>query len=72
MTQEFIKELQDKFLGKRIRVPWNSAYSYRDSDTVTGICTFIGINEHFPSWNLQVTVDRLPLTNVDHTKIELL
>jgi hypothetical protein len=59
------KELQDKYLGKRIRV------SFKD-DTVTGICKFIGHNPYLPSWELQVTIDRFPISNVDETKIELL
>lgn len=59
------KELQDNYLGKRIRVP------FRDS-TVTGICKFIGHNPHLPTWELQVTIGRLPISNVDETKIELI
>lgn len=74
MTEQFIKELQDKFLGKKIRVPWinNTGFGIvRDNDSIVGICEFIGPNKHFPSFGLQVTIGRMPIRNVDHTKIEL-
>ena len=74
MTEKFVKELQDKFLGKRIRVPWENKTGFgikRPDDCVVGICEFIGPNPTFPSWGLQVTIGRMPITNVDYKKIEL-
>jgi hypothetical protein len=72
MTKELEKQLQDKFLGKRIRIPWvNPSGMGTNQDTITGICNFIGINENFPTFGLQVTIERTPIRDVDHTKIQL-
>lgn len=74
MNDKFVKELQDKFLGKRISVPWTNTTGFGTkipNDTVVGICEFIGPNPLFPSWGLQVTIGRMPITNVDYTKIKL-
>jgi hypothetical protein len=74
MTEKFVKELQDKFLGKKIRVPWVNESGFgivRENDTITGICEFIGPNPTFPSFGLQVTIGRMPIRNVDYKKIEL-
>ena len=74
MNDKLIKQLQDKFLGKRIKVPWVNTSGFgikRPDDCVVGICEFIGPNPNFPSWGLQVTIGRMPITNVDYTKIEL-
>lgn len=74
LNNEQIKALQDKFLGKRIRIPCNNTTGFGinvPGSTVTGVCFFIGYNPHCPSWELQVTLNRTPYTNVDHTKIEL-
>ena len=70
LTPQQIKQLQDKFLGKRILVPWI------DNDGnlgfVGGKCEFIDYNPKFPSWGLQVTVSRMPIQNVDPSKIRLI
>lgn len=74
MDDKLIKELQDKFLGKRIRVPYTNTTGYGTktaNDSVVGLCQFIGPNPNFPTWGLQVTLDRMPITNVDYKKIEL-
>jgi hypothetical protein len=73
LTPQQIKQLQDKFLGKRIKVPIQKRADGMGSynSTVTGDCQFIGYNPMFPSFGLQVTLDRMPITNVDHTKIKL-
>lgn len=72
MTEQ---QLQDKFLGKRIKLPWinNTGYGIvQDNDSITGICGFIGYNKHMPNWGLQVTIDRTAITHVDYTKIQII
>jgi hypothetical protein len=74
MNDKLIKELQDKFLGKRISVPWVNKTGYGiviDGEVVVGVCQFIGPNINFPSFGLQVTIDRMPIRNVDYKKIKL-
>jgi hypothetical protein len=74
MDDKLIKELQDKFLGKRISVPWVNKTGFGiviDGEVVVGVCQFIGPNPTFPSFGLQVTIDRMPIRNVDYKKIKL-
>lgn len=69
MTEKEIAEARDKFLGKRIKV---RNVSYRETlHTVTGTCTFLGINEFFPKKGLQVTVNRLPVWGIRLEDISL-
>lgn len=75
LNDEQLKALQDKFLGKRVKVPFvnNSGYGIkREDDYVVGICKYLDYNPFFPGRGLQITVDRLPITDVDYRKIELL
>jgi hypothetical protein len=65
IPQEIIDQLREQFLGKRIIV-------HGDGGRFVGVCNFLGHNEFFPSWGLQVTLDRMPVTNVEIKKIELL
>lgn len=65
ITPELKKLLEEQFLGKRISVKTKTG-------TIAGICQFIGNNEFFPSWGLQVTVSRMPLTNVEIKNISLI
>lgn len=74
LTDEQLKQLQDKFLGKRVKVPWVNSTGYgikREDDYVIGKCEYLGYNPFFPSRGLQITVDRMPINDVDHRKIEL-
>lgn len=71
MTAEFIKQLQNKYLGKTITIPFVREGKIYNEDTITGICNFIGPNSHLPKWELQITIDRTPISNVDYTKIKL-
>ena len=65
LTVDMQKILEDQFLGKRVIV------KTKDGE-FGGICTFIGENEYFPSWGLQVTVGRCPLNNVLIKNIKLI
>lgn len=57
-------KLKDLFLGKKISLINNAV-------KVVGVCDFIGHNEYFPSWGLQVTIERMPIINVNYTKIKI-
>ena len=67
-----MNELQKKYLGKKIKVPIDNKILNTNLRYIIGNCDFIGYNEYLPSWGLQVTIDRLPISNVDVTKIELI
>ena len=64
INETIIKELNDRFPGKRISVENNKG-------KWVGNSTFIGNNEHFPSFELQVTLDRTPVTNIKINLIKL-
>lgn len=66
LTNEQVKELQDKFLNKNISVMENNG------KITGGLCTFIGYNEFIPSWGLQVTLSRTPVTNFELKSIKLI
>lgn len=55
-----------KWIGKRVLVI--------DSKNVKigGILEYVGYNENFPSWGIQVTIGRLPITNVDLDNVSLI
>jgi len=73
LSNDKIKELNDKFLGKRIEIPHRHSQGLGSpKETVAGICTFIGYNSHFPNKGLQVTIDRMPIINVDYTQIKFI
>ena len=65
ITPEIKKMLEDQFLGKRVMVKTKIG-------KIGGICQFIGNNEYIPSFGLQVTVSRMPITNVEIKDITLL
>ena len=64
LDQQAILKLQEQFLGKRISVE-------NDKGRYIGTCQFIGPNEFFPSFGLQVTIDRTPITNVKIKSVHL-
>ena len=64
LDQNTIEILNQEFLGKRILVQTKKG-------NFAGVCKFIGHNEFFPSWELQVTIDRTPVTNVEIKNIGL-
>jgi hypothetical protein len=61
---DLVQHLQETFLGKKISVE-------NDKGKWSGVCQFIGSNPFFPSWGLQVTLDRTPVTNVKLKSIQL-
>lgn len=73
LNKEQIAELQLKYLGKKIVLPDTNQYKGfgTKGGTIGGVCNSIGYNKNFPNWGLTVVVNRLPITNVDHTKIKL-
>ena len=64
LNQQTLDLLKEQFLGKRILV------KTKDGNFV-GLCSFIGHNEFFPSFGLQATVDRTPITNIEIKNIKL-
>ena len=65
IPDHIIQQLKSDLIGKRVRVTNKKV-------DVVGICNFIGYNEFLPSWNLKVTLDRLPIDNVELTDIKVL
>lgn len=48
-----LKQLEEMLIGKRVK-----------TKGVSGICSFIGYNECLPRWDLQITIGRMPISNV--------
>lgn len=65
ITPDVKKMLEDKFLGKRVMVKTKIG-------KIGGVCQFIGNNEYIPSFGLQITVDRMPITNIKIQDITLI
>ena len=65
ITPEVKKILEDKFLSKRVMVKTKIG-------KIGGVCQFIGNNEYIPSFGLQITVDRMPITNIQIQDITLI
>ncbi len=77
LTDDTIKAMRAMLLGNRVKVTGCKSKNLMSDGTynfgnVVGECTFFGYNPHFPSFGLQITVDRMPLTNIDISQIELL
>lgn len=64
LDQGTIDKMRDKFIGKRISV-------IGDSGKIIGNCELLGYNEFFPSWGFQVTIDRMPISNVKINSVHL-
>lgn len=65
ISEEEIRILNEKFIGKRINLEDEKGIQY------SGIAEYIGYNPLFPSWGFQVTVGRLPITNVKVSSLSL-
>jgi hypothetical protein len=52
-------------IGKRVSV------KTKEGTILGGTLEFLGHNEHIPSWNLQATVDRMPIQNVSLNDIKI-
>jgi hypothetical protein len=82
MTERKLNEataaaMQLMLLGKRVKVTGcKSKYPMPDGTynlgNVIGECTFFGYNQHFPEFVLQITVDRMPLFNINILQVNLL
>jgi hypothetical protein len=64
LTESEIQQLRDTFLGKKIEL-------IGDGGKFTGVVDFIGYNEHLINYGFQVTIDRMPVTNVKPNSIKL-
>lgn len=70
LTEQQIKELQDKYTGKTVQLSGIS-YQGRDLGTVTGESYFIGYNQYLPKFGLQITINRTPYTNINLKNLKL-
>lgn len=53
-----------KLIGQKVFLTKNDL-------TIGGTLQFVGPNEHFPSWGIQATIDRMPVTNIDLNKLKV-
>jgi histidyl-tRNA synthetase len=64
LTESEIQQLSDTFLGKKVEV-------IGDGGRYVGVVDFIGYNQFLPSYGFQVTLDRMPVSNVNPNSIKL-
>jgi hypothetical protein len=65
LPDDVLKHLEETFKGKRISVEDSKGEMW------IGECYFIGHNPYLPSWGLQVTLDRTPISNVILSSIKI-
>jgi hypothetical protein len=65
LPDDVLKHLEETFKGKRISVEDSKGEIW------IGECYFIGHNPYLPSWDLQVTLDRTPISNVKLSSIKI-
>lgn len=58
------KEELEASIGKRVCVKTKQG-------TVCGVLQFAGMNEYLPSYGYQVTIDRLPVPNINPVDVSL-
>lgn len=64
ISEETLENLRLLFIGKKVQIEG-------DGGEHVGWCQFIGYNKNLPSWNLQVTLSRTPVSNVKLSSIKL-
>lgn len=77
-VQRFIKEhdveeLERMYLNKQVtvQIPPHPSGIGSPTNKIAGICMFIGYNHFLPEWDLQITVDRHPVNNIELSQISL-
>jgi hypothetical protein len=66
-----LKMIQEQLVGKRVRLKgYKNIGPFPNSDIV-GNCDFIGYNPHFPTFGLQITIERMPCINIKLSQISL-
>lgn len=56
-----IEQLRQDLIGKRVKVKG-----------VSGVCNFFGYNDFLPNWQLQITIDRMPIPRIKISDIKIL
>lgn len=65
ISEETLDKLRKEFIDKKI-----SVIDYKGEKYV-GMCSFLGYNKYCPKWDIQVTLDRTPVTNININSIKL-
>jgi hypothetical protein len=63
--------IQEQLIGKRVRLKGHKNIGPSPNSDIVGNCDFIGYNPHFPSFGLQITIDRMPCTNIKLSQISI-
>jgi hypothetical protein len=65
IPRNIIELYQKEFMDKKIQ------FTDESGERFVGTCQYLDYNPNFPTWNLQVTVDRRPVKNVKLSTIKL-
>lgn len=66
-----IQQLREQLIGKTVSVT-GQRYRGRDIGVIIGTCEYFGYNEVLEDWGLQITIDRMPLSNVSISQINII
>ena len=58
LNEQQVQKLKDKFMGKRV------SFLDKKGERFIGQCEFIGYNDFLPSWEFQITINRMPVSHV--------
>lgn len=71
IPESTLEVLREQLLGKRVQVT-GQFHGKIPMGPVAGRCEYFGYNKFFPKWGLQITVDRMPLTNISLSQISII
>lgn len=66
ISEARIEEAKQEFLGKKIE------FKTQNNIRHVGTCEFLGPNQFFPSWGIQITVNRTPIPQVILDSIKII
>ena len=66
-----MKIIQEQLVGKRVRLKGYTNIGPFPKSDIAGICDSIGYNPYFPSFSLQITINRMPCTNIQLSQITI-
>ena len=66
VSEAKIEDAKQKFLGKKIE------FKTQNNIRHVGTCEFLGPNQFFPSWGIQITVNRTPIPQVSVDSIKII
>jgi len=71
IPEQQMKIIQEQLVGKRVRLTGHKNIGPFPHSDIVGVCDSIAYNPHFPSFGLQIAINRMPCTNIKLSQISL-